>query len=88
MPFTRGAILRILPILVLTFAAFGASAQSGNAGSIHGTVADPTGAVIPNAAVHLTNPESGLDRSTTTDALGQFTLTHTRLPSPPTGLGR
>jgi hypothetical protein len=76
MPFTRGAILRILPILVLTFAAFGASAQSGNAGSIHGTVADPTGAVIPNAAVHLTNPESGLDRSTTTDALGQFTFSN------------
>ena len=76
MPFTRGAILRILPILVLTFAAFGASAQSGNAGSIHGTVTDPTGAVIPNAAVHLTNPESGLDRSTTSDASGQFTFSN------------
>jgi hypothetical protein len=76
MPFTRGAILRIFPILVLTFASFGASAQSGNAGSIHGTVADPTGAVIPNAAVHLTNPESGLDRSTTSDASGQFTFSN------------
>ncbi|MGO9306084.1 MAG: carboxypeptidase regulatory-like domain-containing protein, partial [Candidatus Korobacteraceae bacterium] len=76
MPLTRGAILRILPILVFTFVAIGASAQSGNAGAIHGTVTDPSGAVIPNATVHLTNPESGLDRSATTDALGQFTFSN------------
>jgi hypothetical protein len=76
MPFTRGTILRILPTLTLCFVAMSALAQSGNAGAIHGTVTDPSGAVIPNAAVHLTNPESGLDRGTTTDALGQFTFSN------------
>ncbi len=72
MPFTRGTISRILPILVLTVASLTGSAQSGNAGAIRGTVTDPTGAVIPNATVHLTNPRSGLDRTVSSDPLGQF----------------
>ena len=72
MPFTRGTIFRILSLLILTLATLNASAQSGNAGVIRGTVADPSGAVIPNAAVHLTNPRSGLDRTIASDALGQF----------------
>ena len=55
MPLHRGAMLRILPLLTLVFAALSAPAQSGNAGTIRGTVTDPSGAVIPNATVHLTN---------------------------------
>lgn len=51
---------------------FAHAAQSGNAAGIHGTVTDPTGAVIPNATVHLSNTISGLDRTTTTDATGNF----------------
>ena len=72
MPFNRGTILRILPIVVLLLAAGSALALSGNAGAIRGTVTDPTGAVIPNATVHLTNASSGVDRTVSTDALGQF----------------
>jgi hypothetical protein len=72
MPFIRGTIFRILPALALIFAALGAPAQSGNAGAVRGTVTDPTGAVIPNATVNLTNAVSGLDRSAVTDSLGQF----------------
>ena len=67
-------MLRILPLLALLFAALSASAQSGNAGTVRGTVTDPTGAVIPNATVHLTNAVSGFDRTTTTDATGQFSF--------------
>jgi hypothetical protein len=52
-------------------------AQSvGNSGSINGTVADPTGAVVPNAAVEIRNPVSGYDRATTTDASGKFAFTN------------
>jgi hypothetical protein len=72
MPFIRGAILRILPILFLALAVAHLSGQGGSAGTIRGTVTDPSGAVIPNATVHLTNPRSGLDRTSTSDALGQF----------------
>jgi Carboxypeptidase regulatory-like domain/TonB-dependent Receptor Plug Domain len=72
MPLTHGSISRILPILFLALAAACAQAQGGSAGTIRGTVTDPSGAVIPNATVHLTNPRSGLDRTATSDALGQF----------------
>jgi len=74
MPFIRGTIFRSLPALALIFAALGAPAQSGNAGAVRGTVTDPTGAVIPNATVHLTNGSSGLDRTASTDNLGQFSF--------------
>ncbi len=72
MSFNRDTILRILPILVFIFVAFPASSQSGNAGAVRGTVTDPSGAVIPNAAVHLTNAVSEFDETTSTDATGQF----------------
>jgi hypothetical protein len=72
MPFHRGTIFRILPLLVLLVAALNAVAQSGNAGAVRGTVTDPSGALIPGATVHLTNASSGLDRTAATDALGQF----------------
>ena len=55
MSLNRGTIFRILPILLLIFAALTASAQGGNAGAIRGTVTDPSGAVVPGATVHLTN---------------------------------
>jgi hypothetical protein len=76
MPFTRGTIFCILPALVLIFAALSAPAQSGNAGTIRGTLTDPSGAVVPKAAVHLVNSVSGLDRVETTDALGQFVFSN------------
>ncbi len=70
----RGATRRILPLLTLAFAAFSASAQSGNAGAVRGAVTDPSGAVIPNASVHLSDKVSGFQRTTITDATGQFTF--------------
>ena len=72
MSFKRGAISCILPVFILIFAALAASAQSGNAGQVRGTVADPTGAVIPNAALRLANQVSGFERTASTDATGQF----------------
>ena len=72
MTFYRGAITRLLPLIALAFAALSAPAQSGNAGAVRGTVTDPSSAVIPNATVQLTDKVSGFDRTTTTDATGQF----------------
>ena len=49
------------------------AAQSiGNSGSIAGTVTDPSGAVIPAATVRIQNPVSQYERTTQTDAAGQF----------------
>jgi hypothetical protein len=75
MPLKPGTNLRILSLFVLialVLSAPFAQAQSGNAGTIRGTVTDSTGAVIPNATVDLKFGVSGFARSTSTDALGQF----------------
>jgi len=74
MPFNHGTIFRILPIFALILGALSASSQGGNAGTVRGTVTDPSGAMISGATVHLTNPSSGLDRSAISDNTGQFTL--------------
>jgi hypothetical protein len=72
----RGAIRRLLPMIALIFAALSASAQSGNAGAVRGAVTDPSGAVIPNATVHLSDKVSGFNRSTISDATGQFNFSN------------
>jgi len=51
-----------------------ARAQSGNSSSITGTVLDPSGAVVVNAAVEVHNPVSGYSRSAITDSAGKFTI--------------
>ncbi len=54
-----------------------AQAQStGSSGSISGAVLDPTGAVVPNATIEIHNPVSHFDRSTVTDASGNFNFTN------------
>ena len=71
-----GLILGKLSAVALLCGALAASAQGGNAGAVHGTVTDSSGAVIPGATVHLANSVSGLDRTATTDATGQFTFSN------------
>jgi hypothetical protein len=47
--------------------------QTG-AGTITGTVSDPTGAVIPGATVEIQNPVSGFERTAVTNKAGTFTF--------------
>jgi len=47
-------------------------AQATATGSIQGTVVDPSQAVVTNAEVVLTNPQTGLTRSTTTSGAGYY----------------
>ncbi len=50
-------------------------AQSlGNAGTIEGSVVDPSGAVVPQATVTLTNAVTGYKQSVPSDANGAFRL--------------
>jgi hypothetical protein len=76
MTFSRSRMLRILPLLAIVIAAISASAQSGGAGTVHGTVTDPSGAVIPGATVQLTNGVSGFQKTATTDSTGQFAVSN------------
>jgi hypothetical protein len=46
--------------------------ELGGAGTVQGTVKDPTGGVMQSVEVKLSNPVSGLARTATTDAAGRF----------------
>jgi hypothetical protein len=46
--------------------------QGTNLGTIRGTVTDPNGAVIPNAAVQITDKVTGLTRDLTTNGEGNY----------------
>jgi Carboxypeptidase regulatory-like domain/TonB-dependent Receptor Plug Domain len=49
---------------------------ASNAGTVTGTVTDPSGAVVPNATVTLSNGVSGFTRTTKSDASGSYSLTN------------
>ncbi len=74
----RAAYLLTLAIAFLSLCAPTSSvwAQGGTGGSVHGTVTDSTGAIISGATVELINPVSGLHRTTTTDASGNFSISN------------
>src|SRR5580700_11557363 len=48
-------------------------------GAITGTISDPTGAVIPNAQVTLTNTDQGFTLTTTTNGTGVYTFSPVRI---------
>ena len=62
----------MLIILALAIAVPAHAQELGGAGTIQGTVKDPTGGVLRAAAVTIVNPVSGLRRDTTTDEMGRF----------------
>ena len=71
--------LWMVAAVILLGASQPALAQSDR-GTITGTVTDPTGAVVPNAAVTLNNPSTAAKYQTVTTATGNYTL-----PSLPVG---
>ena len=62
--------------ILVTYSNFPVTAQAlGGAGTITGTVTDPTGLVIAGATVRLTNPATGFKRTAQSDASGNFRFT-------------
>ena len=69
------AIISILPcagVPGLTGPQLWAAQSSGSSGSIAGTVADSTGAVVPGATITILNPVSGYSRSAVSDNAGHY----------------
>ncbi len=63
----------VLAILVVLSLAVGVNAQTFR-GAINGTVTDPSGASVPNAAVKATESTTGIDHNTVTTSEGSFAL--------------
>ncbi len=62
----------LILLLAVSVMAFG----QAETGIITGTAQDPTGAVVPNATVTLTNNGTGATRTATTGPNGQYTITN------------
>src|ERR1700675_4135635 len=63
----------VLAILIVLSLAVAADAQTVR-GAINGTVTDPSGAVVPNAAVKATESATGIDHNTVTTSDGAFSF--------------
>lgn len=59
-------------LVILGLAFFSSNIYGQAASTINGTVTDPTGAVVPNAKVTLTNEANGFVRSTTSNGTGFY----------------
>ncbi|MFB3778361.1 MAG: carboxypeptidase regulatory-like domain-containing protein [Bryobacteraceae bacterium] len=64
--------LQALFALLLGMALLSGTVYAQETANIVGTVTDPTGSAVPNAKVTVTNTETGLVRSTTTNVTGNF----------------
>jgi hypothetical protein len=71
----RSYALLVLSLSFLLLAAPG-KAQMGNSGSIEGLVKDPSGSVVADAMVQISNPVSGFHREATTGSDGSFRFTN------------
>jgi len=70
---TRLAVtLRVLFCLLIFTMTYMVRAQVAGTGNIQGSVVDGTGAVIPNAAVTITNAATQVKRITTSDSSGAY----------------
>src|SRR5476649_2176442 len=61
--------LRYLHVLAMAL-------QLGGAGTVQGTVKDPTGGPMQAVDVRISNPISGFSRTTTTDAAGKYVFSN------------
>src|SRR5271157_1877593 len=64
--------LRLPLLLVLGIVLLSIAAYSQDTASLLGTVTDPSGSAVPNATVVITNTDTGIVRSTTTNTTGSF----------------
>src|SRR5690349_21766115 len=70
--FFRSYILRVLTLSLFAIVSLPAFSQSLTSGDITGVVLDPSGAVIPNASVTITNDGTGTTQTHTTNGEGAY----------------
>ncbi len=76
MRFARAFLAALICVLALLAVGFTTLAQTGNSGTISGSVSDPSGAVVAKATVNIHQAVSGYDSTTTTDNSGNFSFSN------------
>src|SRR5262245_45098605 len=71
MPRVRSA-MRVVVVVAVMGAFITRPVQAQNTGVIEGTITDDQGGVMPGATVTLKNTDTGVERSTTSDAEGKY----------------
>ena len=72
-----GCLRVVVALLFLAGAASPSLAQGlGGAGTVQGTVKDPTGGVMQAIQVRISNPVSGFSRSAYTDSTGRYVFSN------------
>lgn len=64
-----------LVLMIIFLVPFGsAQATSVNGGSIQGTISDPSGAVVPGAAIKITGTDNGFSKNLVSDSAGFYSI--------------
>jgi hypothetical protein len=74
MRFLRAFLAVLSCVLAMLAVEFPTQAQTGNSGTISGSVSDPSGAVVAKATVNIHQAVSGYDSTTATDNSGNFSF--------------
>src|SRR5476649_116125 len=75
--FTSAPVIVACVVALVSLIDRAASAQSlGGAETVRGTVKDPTGGVMQAVEVKISNPVTGLTRTSTTDAAGKYVFSN------------
>lgn len=75
LPKTLNVLLYAFLVVALLFTMSGIAAAQATSGTLTGVITDPTGALVPNANVVITDTQHGSSVTTTTNAQGFFTRT-------------
>jgi hypothetical protein len=74
----KNATRQLLSFFILALLAGAAFAQTSGSGTIAGTLTDPSGAVVPGAAVTIRETDTGIERKTATNEAGIYNATFLR----------
>src|SRR4051812_4527431 len=72
----RARLQVAIALLSLALASSVRAQGLGGAGTVQGTVKDPTGGVMQAVQVRISNPVSGFSRTATTDAAGKYVFSN------------
>src|ERR1700760_1735012 len=72
--FSALVVLLFSPVAIFAGTSSNSSSKATPAPTVQGVVADPTGAIVPNAQVDLVNADGSIAGTTKSDGVGNFEM--------------